>query len=799
MNPIRFVALFTLSALPVFGGMSISRSTTAPSDNLLPGGVNANNADPFLNAGTRLRYYNQNDSSSGVDYGQMITFGTLAAGTKLDAFTIRAHHDVGNTGTLGQDVRNASLRLQVWSTTGGGPGSVNTLLTEASATIPADFVGHDYLTMDLTGANEITLDSNTTYGFVVFFNEQAIDPVTDRNFKGRSFQVSKSDSSVYSDGEMFRREFNGTTPSANRPVGSDFNYANTTDSAADMTFFVRGIIPPPPEPTFWELADQRIEQHRKNDINVTVVDPQGNPVPSAPVRVKMTRHGFVFGTAVSERYFWDVDPDSPYVDENPDANAANSAFYREKILGMFNQITIENGLKWHKWEDSIRKPKTLGLLDWAQQNQMPVRAHTMVWGRDEWDTVPPDVSASRTNATFVNDRINGHIADIGNHPSVKGKVIDWDVLNEPMHETALNFLNTLYGSSNTTLYKNWFDRAKAADPAAKLYINEFEILMGTATSLRQNYYNAIQNLKNAGAPVEGIGMQAHFWGTPPTIEEIKTRYDTFAQLGLPMKVTEFDTYGWGNETQQGDFLRDFLKLTFSIPAVEGFTMWGFWDSRHWQNSGPLYKADKSLKVGGQHYTNLVFNTWWTDQSSASQPNGTFSQRGFLGNYDLIVTRNGVDYTKQVTLNRGTGAGNFTVIAGLSTLYEAWAGTRFTAQELANPALEATVWGSFANPDADSHNNLLEMLFGTNPKLNNTTVIAFNRVSNTSCTLDFPRSETFPTAHLRVQWSTNLSDWSSAGVVLSSGSVSNGIVPMQAVITTAPQTEIFLRIAAGDFP
>ena len=42
---------------------------------------------------------------------------------------------------------------------------------------------------------------------------------------------------------------------------------------------------------FYELANQRIEQHRKTEIDITVVDSNGQAVAGADVEVNMTKHG----------------------------------------------------------------------------------------------------------------------------------------------------------------------------------------------------------------------------------------------------------------------------------------------------------------------------------------------------------------------------------------------------------------------------------------------------------------------------------------------------------------------------
>jgi len=44
---------------------------------------------------------------------------------------------------------------------------------------------------------------------------------------------------------------------------------------------------------------QRIEQHRKGNLDIRVLHPSGQPVSDAKVSVQMVRHAFGFGSAVS--------------------------------------------------------------------------------------------------------------------------------------------------------------------------------------------------------------------------------------------------------------------------------------------------------------------------------------------------------------------------------------------------------------------------------------------------------------------------------------------------------------------
>ena len=148
-------------------------------------------------------------------------------------------------------------------------------------------------------------------------------------------------------------------------------------------------------------------------------------------------------------------------------------------------------------------------------------------------------------------------------------------------------------------------------------------------------------------------MQAHFGlqMTPP--EELFERLNGFAAFGLPLAITEFDV-NTTDERLQADYLRDFLTVAFSHPAVSSFLMWGFWEGMHWLPDAALYRQDWSLKPNGQVWRDLVLKTWWTNANGRTDRNGVFTTRGFLGEYEISATANGKTVTRRVKLEKPGG-------------------------------------------------------------------------------------------------------------------------------------------------
>ena len=152
-------------------------------------------------------------------------------------------------------------------------------------------------------------------------------------------------------------------------------------------------------------------------IVVVARDDSGNLIPGAQVHARMKRHAFGFGTAVAGD-----------VIQRTDTTGQN---YRDAIKKLFNKVVTENALKWPTFE-SYGRAQADYMLPWFAANGIDmVRGHNIIWpsahiparrraGHAEGQ--PVDTAALRS-------RVNGHIA--GMMAYTKGKVTEWDVLNEP--------------------------------------------------------------------------------------------------------------------------------------------------------------------------------------------------------------------------------------------------------------------------------------------------------------------------------------------------------------------------------
>jgi hypothetical protein len=144
----------------------------------------------------------------------------------------------------------------------------------------------------------------------------------------------------------------------------------------------------------------------------------------------------------------------------------------------------------------------------------------------------------------------------------------------------------------------------------------------------------------------------HIGGTPPGIPKVLERLDRFAQLGLPIQISEFDINSKDDDFK-ANYLRDFMIAIYSHPSTIGFVQWGFWEGQHWFPVAALWNKDWTLRKHGKVYTELVTKTWFTNAEGKTSKDGKYKVRGFCGDYEVQVNVNGKVITRVIALtNKG---------------------------------------------------------------------------------------------------------------------------------------------------
>lgn len=396
-------------------------------------------------------------------------------------------------------------------------------------------------------------------------------------------------------------------------------------------------------------AATRIEQYRKADMVIKVEDDQGVSVPNNNVRVEMLRHEFAFGTAVVTRRLA--------------GNSLNDPVYQNHLLNLdgnghgFNWVVNENSLKWRAWEQGWAgtPSETVKGIQWILDRDITFRGHVLVW--PGWNFMPDDMMMNASDPAYLKNRINSRINTILNYNGVRDKVKEWDIINEIAHVRDLE--NALQGTpgypTGREIYPEIFAKTWQEDSSLTTYINDYNILSnGSVTGGDYVLFKSfVQEIVNAGANLDGIGLQAHMGSnlvSPDSLYAILE--DCYQTFGTHIKITEYDQSDVLSDSLAATYTGDFLTIIFSHPAVNGFIMWGFWDGAHWKNNAPLFNQNWTPKPALGVFNGLVFDQWWTDTTLMTDGDGNISLRGFKGKYRITTNYNGFDWTSELELGEG---------------------------------------------------------------------------------------------------------------------------------------------------
>ncbi|EPQ52890.1 hypothetical protein GLOTRDRAFT_107452 [Gloeophyllum trabeum ATCC 11539] len=246
----------------------------------------------------------------------------------------------------------------------------------------------------------------------------------------------------------------------------------------------------------------------------------------------------------------------------------------------FGQITPANAMKWENTEPEQ------GTWTWTNADQIAnlaktngqlLRGHNCVW----YNQLPSWVtSGSWTNATLT-AVVQDHTTELVSR--YKGQVYAWDVINEPFNDDGTYRSDVFYNTIGPAYIPIALRAARAADPNAKLYINEYNIEYtgSKATAM----LNLVESLKAEGVPIDGVGLQSHFIvGEVPT--SLQSIMEQFTALGVEVAITELDIRMTLPETaalleQQKTDYDTVISACRAVSGCVGVTVWDFTDKYSW--------------------------------------------------------------------------------------------------------------------------------------------------------------------------------------------------------------------------
>lgn len=272
--------------------------------------------------------------------------------------------------------------------------------------------------------------------------------------------------------------------------------------------------------------------------------------------------------------------------------------YRELALNNFNIWTPENELKTqfiHPNQNIYSFNEADLLVDTAINNNIAVHGHALVFGEANppWIRTAPD---SQKQAIMID-----HINNVMSH--YKGRIKGWDVINEPLSDEE-----GAYGNGDNGLRKHlWYQAlgpeyistalkaARAADPEAKLFINDYGL---EADGQRwQALLKLVDSLQAQDVPLDGIGFEAHIHESSDRVnrEVLSKHMRDLARRGLSVRISEIDVFGEEGTTKQATDYTSVLIACMGQPNCVAYSTWGISDkygsTTEYESYPPIYGND----------------------------------------------------------------------------------------------------------------------------------------------------------------------------------------------------------------
>ena len=244
----------------------------------------------------------------------------------------------------------------------------------------------------------------------------------------------------------------------------------------------------------------------------------------------------------------------------------------------FDMVTPGNEMKWDTTEPSngsFNFSPGDQIVSYAKSNGEQVRCHNLVWQSQ----LPSWVSSLPSSQ--VQSAMETHITTEAGH--YKGECYAWDVVNEPFNSDGSFVSDPFFNAMGSGYIADALRTAHAADPNAKLYLNDYNIEGENAKS--NAMYSLAQSLLAQGVPLNGIGFESHFiLGQVPS--DMEANMQRFASLGLDVAVTELDDRitlpaSTANLQQQATDFANVVKDCLGVSRCVGVTQWAVGDADSW--------------------------------------------------------------------------------------------------------------------------------------------------------------------------------------------------------------------------
>lgn len=255
--------------------------------------------------------------------------------------------------------------------------------------------------------------------------------------------------------------------------------------------------------------------------------------------------------------------------------------------------------------------KADAIMAYAGENHLTVYGHMLLWQHLSRDWLFKDKDGKWLPREQALANLKGYIDTVVGR--YRGRIKSWDVVNEAISDDDSEYLRDVPArrAIGEDFIVKAFEFAHAADPAAELYYNDYNIELPVK---RAKTLRLLRQLRDAGVRIDAVGIQGHWMLDRKTLEPhvISEAIREFSAAGFKVMVTELDidvlprTVSGANmaTVEEGpnpypDGLPDEMQQRLAQRYAEIFdailepgvvtmiTFWGTHDGNSWLNNFPV--------------------------------------------------------------------------------------------------------------------------------------------------------------------------------------------------------------------
>ncbi|THY30208.1 glycoside hydrolase [Aureobasidium pullulans] len=274
----------------------------------------------------------------------------------------------------------------------------------------------------------------------------------------------------------------------------------------------------------------------------------------------------------------------------------NDAQFSTVLAQQFNSLSPENELKWnffHPTQGYYNWTALDRLVDFAEANDMAVKGHGLISS-----CCNPDYLLNITDPTQFRAAMTEHFNAVMHR--YHGKMDRWDVVTEALQTMGGGLNNNTFTKVLGPGYiADAFRIARAADPTAKLFINEN--LVESYPGKRQELFNLVAGLVGDSVPIDGVALQMHITEIAPIPGVITNITNSYKALGLEVTIAEMDVHTL-NKTLETEIYGNVIREALDA-GITDISFWGFTDKHAytWLAGAKPLMFDEQYNAKGAYY------------------------------------------------------------------------------------------------------------------------------------------------------------------------------------------------------